>query len=419
MKEFSIKDEKNLKVYRIFIAAAGLLMLSGLLITLFEAERNKLPFIIHTFFAAIVFVVLILYPKRESELLKGMLISSVTVYFYMLFFLFPQTSSMITLIAILPAAAIIIFNKKIFWVLAAFNLVGGTSLVLWVTRYGPVEKKYAYLSEDVIGNLINFWASQILLAFIFFITLRRMEKLRQYHQEIQRTERLHSVGQLAASIAHEIRNPLTVVRGFLQLFQEKPSFTENEKEYLRQMILEVDHTQAIISDFLSLAKPDIYHIEMLDLKQQIEQVIDLLSSYALLNNIEFQTNLEDFLHIWANTIELKQVLINLMKNAIEAMDAMEEEGTITVRSRQNDRFVIIDIADTGVGMTPEEMKRLGTPFYSLKDRGTGIGLMVCYNIIEKYKGKIEVKSTKGEGTQFSVFIPKAEVKKNSRLVGQR
>ncbi|MDQ0245589.1 two-component system sporulation sensor kinase B [Bacillus fengqiuensis] len=408
MKEFSVKDEKNLKVYRIFIAVAGLLMLAGLFITFFEAEKNKLPFIIHAFFAAIVFVVLILYPKRESEFLKGMLISFVTVYFYVLFFLFPQTSSMITLISILPAAAIIIFHKKIFWILAAFNLVGGTSLIWWVAQYGPAEKKYAYLAEDVVGNLINFWASQILLAFIFFITLKRMEKLRQYHQEIQRTERLHSVGQLAASIAHEIRNPLTVVRGFLQLFQEKPSFTENEKEYLRQMILEVDHTQAIISDFLSLAKPDIYHIEMLDLKQQIEQVIDLLSSYALLNNIEFHTSLEDSLHIRANTIELKQVLINLMKNAIEAMDAMEKEGTITVRSRQNDRFVIIDIADTGLGMSPEEMKRLGTPFYSLKDRGTGIGLMVCYNIIEKYKGKIEVESTKGQGTQFSVFIPKAE-----------
>ncbi|WP_078409984.1 ATP-binding protein [Priestia abyssalis] len=407
MKEFSVKDEKNLKLYKAFISGIGLLMLAGLSITFSEAETNKLPFIIHAFFAAIVFGILIVFPKRESELLKGVLISSVTVYFYALFFLFPQTSSMITLISILPAAAIIIFNKKIFWILAAFNLVGGTSLILWVTQYGSFEKKYAYLSEDVIGNLINFWTSQILLAFIFFITLRRMEKLRQYHQEIQRTERLHSVGQLAASIAHEIRNPLTVVRGFLQLFQEKSSFTKNEKEYFRQMILEVDHTQAIISDFLSLAKPDIYHIEMLDLKQQIEQVIDLLSSYALLNNIEFQTTLEESLHVRANTIELKQVLINLMKNAIEAMDAMEGEGTITVHSRQNDRFVIIDIADTGIGMTPEEMKRLGTPFYSLKDRGTGIGLMVCYNIIEKYKGKIEVRSTKGKGTQFSVFILKA------------
>ncbi|HWO96749.1 MAG TPA: ATP-binding protein [Bacillus sp. (in: firmicutes)] len=408
MKEFSGKDENNLKVYKMFMAGAGLLMLAGLFITFFEAEKNKLPFITHAFFAVIVLGVLIVYPKRESELLKGILISSVTIYFYGLFFLFPQTASMITLISILPAAAIIIFNKKIFWILAVFNMLGGTSLILWVTQYGPLEKKYAYLSEDIIGNLINFWACQILLAFIFFLTLKRMEKLGQYHREIQRTERLHSVGQLAASIAHEIRNPLTVVRGFLQLFQEKPSFTESEKEYLRQMILEVDHTQAIISDFLSLAKPDIYHIEMLDLKQQIEQVIDLLSSYALLNNIEFHTTLEDSLHIRANTIELKQVLINLMKNAIEAMDAMEKEGTITVNSRQDDRFVIIDIADTGVGMTPKEMKRLGTPFYSLKDRGTGIGLMVCYNIIEKYKGKIEVKSTKGKGTKFSVFIPKAE-----------
>ncbi|MFC3885025.1 ATP-binding protein [Bacillus songklensis] len=408
MKEFSVKNEKNLKVYKSFIIVAGLLMLIGLLITFFETDKNKTPFIIHAFFAGIVFVILILYPKRESELLKGVLISSVTIYFYALFFLFPQTSSMITLISILPAAAIIIFSKKMFWFLATFNMVGGTILLLWVTEYPPLKQKYAYLSEDVIGNLVNFWACQIILAFMFFLTLKRMEKLGRYHQEIQRTERLHSIGQLAASIAHEIRNPLTVVRGFLQLFQEKPSFTENEREYLRQMILEVDHTQAIISDFLSLAKPDVYHVEMLDLKQQIQQIIDLLSSYALLNNIKFQTALEDSLYVKTNMIELKQVLINLIKNAIEAMDAIEEEGTITINSKQNDKFVIIDVIDTGIGMTEEEMKRLGTPFYSLKDRGTGIGLMVCYNIVEKNKGKIEVKSTKGKGTQFSVFIPKTE-----------
>jgi two-component system, sporulation sensor kinase B len=107
-----------------------------------------------------------------------------------------------------------------------------------------------------------------------------MERLQQYYQEIQRSERLNTVGHLSAAVAHKVKNPLTVVHGFLQLFQEKDSFSKEEKQYIKQMMQELDQTQAILHDFLSLAKPDHKKLEKIDVKKQIFIVVDLLSSYV-------------------------------------------------------------------------------------------------------------------------------------------
>jgi two-component system, sporulation sensor kinase B len=226
---------------------------------------------------------------------------------------------------------------------------------------------------------------------------------RKIQLELQRAERMNAIGQLAASVAHEIRNPMTVVKGFLQIFHSKEIMSTEEKEYIQLMITEMNRAETIINDYLSMAKPDIDDIEVINCTDVIRTVSDLINSYAMMkNNISIELSIQGEYFVKGNKSELKQVLLNIMKNAIEAM---KEDGKLTISLNSDQQRVYFNISDTGIGMTEEEMIRLGTPFYSLKEKGTGIGLMVCYQIIERMKGYIEVKSEKNVGTTFTISIP--------------
>ncbi|MBT2662399.1 HAMP domain-containing protein [Bacillus sp. ISL-45] len=221
-------------------------------------------------------------------------------------------------------------------------------------------------------------------------------------QELQRAEKMNAIGQLAASVAHEIRNPMTVVKGFLQIFLSK-DMTEEDHMYLKLMIEELNRAETIINDYLSLAKPDVGRLEIIDGSEMTEQVMDLMSSYAMMSkNISMHTEIKDQVKIRGNKSELKQVLINILKNGIEAMG---DGGRLSVTLEKQGDFGVFIIKDTGIGMTAEELSRLGTAFYSLKERGTGMGLMVCYQIVERMKGQIKVSSKKGEGTIFEIMVP--------------
>jgi len=221
-------------------------------------------------------------------------------------------------------------------------------------------------------------------------------------QELQRAEKMNAIGQLAASVAHEIRNPMTVVKGFLQIFLSK-DMSEEDHMYLKLMIEELNRAETIINDYLSLAKPDVGKLEIIDGSEMTEQVMDLMSSYAMMSkNISLHTEIRDQVKIRGNKSELKQVLINILKNGIEAMG---DGGKLSMTLGKQGDFGVFIIKDTGIGMTAEELSRLGTAFYSLKERGTGMGLMVCYQIVERMKGQIKVSSKKGEGTIFEIMVP--------------
>ncbi|GAM15282.1 ATP-binding protein [Mesobacillus selenatarsenatis] len=221
-------------------------------------------------------------------------------------------------------------------------------------------------------------------------------------QELQRAEKMNAIGQLAASVAHEIRNPMTVVKGFLQIFLSK-EMSEEDHMYLKLMIEELNRAETIINDYLSLAKPDIGKLVIIDGSEMTEQVMDLMSSYAMMSkNISMHTEIKNQVKIRGNKSELKQVLINILKNGIEAMG---DGGKLSMTLEKQGDFGVFVIKDTGIGMTAEELSRLGTAFYSLKERGTGMGLMVCYQIVERMKGQIKVSSKKGEGTTFEIMVP--------------
>ncbi|WP_078546280.1 ATP-binding protein [Litchfieldia alkalitelluris] len=229
---------------------------------------------------------------------------------------------------------------------------------------------------------------------------------RKIQLELQRAERMNAIGQLAASVAHEIRNPMTVVKGFLQIFHSKEIMSDEEKEYIQLMIAEMNRAETIINDYLSMAKPDIEDIETINCTEIVKTVTDLITSYAMLkSNISINLQIDGIYIVRGNRSELKQVLLNIMKNAIEAI---KEEGLLSIKLTKENEMIKFIITDTGIGMTGDEITRLGTPFYSLKEKGTGIGLMVCYQIVERMKGSIEVISKKNRGTSFIVSLPDAE-----------
>ncbi|MCR8872293.1 HAMP domain-containing histidine kinase [Peribacillus frigoritolerans] len=285
--------------------------------------------------------------------------------------------------------------------MATLNIILGPASILIISKT-DLQHTYEYVALDSFGNTLNFIAIQIILVFVFIGTNNRMESNNAFHKEIQQAKQLNSVGQLAATIAHEIRNPITVVKGFAQLLDQEKELNETEKFYVQTMLTELEYTQVIINDYLSLAKPQTDNVQVIPLNAEIQKISDLLTSFANNRNIGFLLDFRDDLHINMNPIELKQILVNIMKNGIESMN---KPGFIKVETEQERTMAKIRITDTGIGLSKEQLEILGTPFYSLKDRGTGIGLTVCYSIVQKYKGKIVVQSEVNKGTSFTIYLP--------------
>ncbi|MED2971300.1 PAS domain S-box protein [Fictibacillus sp. B-59209] len=227
--------------------------------------------------------------------------------------------------------------------------------------------------------------------------------LRDKEELLRKSDKLAVVGELAAGIAHEIRNPLTSIKGFIQLI--KPDI----REHISEIILsELDRIESIINEFLILAKP---HSDMdykwNDINQFIRQTIVLLDSEANLNNVQFDPCLTEHLPlVRSEGNQIKQVLINVIKNAIEAMS---QGGTIKIKtSMQKEEFVCLTIQDEGIGISEERLNRLGEPFYSNKEKGIGLGLMVSLKIIENHKGTITFSSKINEGTTVTILLPVAK-----------
>ncbi|MFD0589865.1 nitrogen regulation protein NR(II) [Paenibacillus sp. GCM10027627] len=223
-------------------------------------------------------------------------------------------------------------------------------------------------------------------------------ELRQLRDELGRMERLSLVGQMAASITHEIRNPMAVIRGFVQLIQERSP--QSQYEYFRIIMEELDRANLIISDFLSLAQNRELKMEAASLNNSINDLVPLLSADANLRGQSLEVELcKELPDMMLNDREVKQMLLNLARNG---MEAMEEKGVLRIKTAYEDGEISVHISDEGVGITQEKMKHLFEPFFTTKTRGTGLGLPLCLSIAERHHGRIDVQSKEGEGTTFVV-----------------
>ncbi|GGG62974.1 ATP-binding protein [Paenibacillus radicis (ex Gao et al. 2016)] len=225
-------------------------------------------------------------------------------------------------------------------------------------------------------------------------------ELNLLRNEVGRMERLSLVGQMAASITHEIRNPMAVIRGFVQLMKER--MPGEQQQYFRIIMEELDRANAIISDFLSLAQNRALAMEMSSLHEIIGEMAPLLDADANMRGQSIEVELCDYIPpLMLNSKEIKQLLLNLARNGMEAMG---DKGVLRMKTEyvQEKERIELRIQDHGVGIPQEQMQHLFEPFYTTKTRGTGLGLPLCLSIAERHNGKIEVESKEGEGTTFIV-----------------
>jgi two-component system sporulation sensor kinase B len=398
MKEFYTHINKKLYYFTVVMVIA--IMIVGLLMDNPRFGKFDAGYMFHSGLVVIFSACLLLYPNYITRVFRLIIITIASVYFYALFFLYPETWSTFIFLCFIPAIAVLFFDSKIFY----FSILLNSVAIMFTFSYIMlIDQGYPYIKQDLIGNVINFIGSQVIISFIFYLTQVRIKKQQLYYEQIQHSERLKTTGQLAAAVAHEIRNPLTVVKGFLQLYQKDARLSDDIKGNFTLLIDELNTAEQVITQFLSIAKPNKEtEIETVNLKVVLQSVTDLLHSYGLLHDNKIELIMVEDYFIAANNIEFKQLLINIIKNAIEASKFGD---SVIVSAGRNKDFIEIKVVDFGQGMSVEEIKSLGTPFYSLKSKGTGLGMMICFNIAAKYKGTIEFQSTKGEGTTVTIRFP--------------
>lgn len=219
--------------------------------------------------------------------------------------------------------------------------------------------------------------------------------------QLIKSEKLSAVGQLSASIAHEIRNPLTALKGFLQIMRS--SAPSKEMSYYEIMADEIARIEQITGELLMAAKPQVQHFHYENLTDILHDVTKLLSSQALMNRVNIHVNTEAIPLVYCVAHQLKQVFINIIKNAIESMPSGGDIH-VFIGNSQNGQ-VYLKIMDQGCGIPEDLLQNIGIPFYTTKQKGTGLGMMTSFKIIESHGGTMEISSKDEEGTIVTITLP--------------
>ncbi len=237
-------------------------------------------------------------------------------------------------------------------------------------------------------------------------TIIDISNQKRLEQEIRRLDCLNLIGEMAAGIAHEIRNPMTTVHGYLQLFLRKSSNPE-EIEDFKLMLDELERANAIITEFLSLAKNKKNKLVRKNINVIVESIYPLMQAEALLAGNEIFMDLFPKLpEVLVDGKEIRQVLLNLVNNGLQAM----KHGKITIRTFMEEGDIVLSVADQGHGIPDEIKRQIGTPFFTTKENGTGLGLAICYSIVQRHKAKLDY--TTGEyGTTFYIRFPRQTIVK--------
>ncbi|SHF53985.1 ATP-binding protein [Ornithinibacillus halophilus] len=253
------------------------------------------------------------------------------------------------------------------------------------------DESYIWCECKIIKKFHPTTKSEIFISIIKDITDKK-----EVEEMMVRSEKMSVAGQLAAGVAHEIRNPLTSIKGFLQLLQAGV----NRKEvYYKIMIDEIEKMEKITSELLYISKPltDQKEEELVD--EMIEDVVKLLKSQAKLKNITIKHVQSENATITCDRSQIKQVLLNLIKNAIEAM---EENGVIQVIVQEVNNKIRVDVIDEGPGISEEVIHKLGEPFFTTKQNGTGLGLMITKQILDRHNATLDIIQNSSKGSTFRI-----------------
>ncbi len=237
------------------------------------------------------------------------------------------------------------------------------------------------------------------------VLFRDLTEINNLKMEIEKNQRLASLGNLAAGVAHEIRNPLSSIKGFATYFKERYKDIPDDKKTAEIMVQEVERLNRVISQLLEFASPVKIHKKSVSMVTLIQHSLKMIEGHAREKNIEIKTDLDHHTKdLYIDPDKINQVFLNIYLNAIEAM---ENNGTLYVRLTEDKKnnMAKVEISDTGKGIIKEDLTHIFDPYFTTKQSGTGLGLAIVHKIIESHKGEIRVESERGAGTTVTIFLP--------------
>jgi two-component system, sporulation sensor kinase E len=264
-----------------------------------------------------------------------------------------------------------------------------------VTRNGKTIHAQASVSRmrDVRGGTIG-----------AVLTLEDISEVKVLTEQLMRADRLAAMGELTAGVAHEVRNPLGIIRASVQLLEDSKGDADRIREASGVIKQEIDRLDKVIKALLDFGRPSQPTLRRVDVNEVLSEVVLFTRKFASRGGVEI---VEEFgaplPRVEADPDQVKQIAVNLISNAVQAME--ETGGTVTVSTRAADGYVQLVFTDDGPGMRPEMLGRLFDPFYSTRDQGTGLGLTIVHRIVDEHDGHIEVESEPGRGTTFTVSLP--------------
>jgi two-component system sensor histidine kinase HydH len=272
-----------------------------------------------------------------------------------------------------------------------------------------IEQEVAYTRDEGESIPLSVSAARLIsddgedLGAVFI--LRDLREIKELQERVTRSERLAALGGLAAGVAHEIRNPLSSIKGFAQFFLKKNPPGSQDHKYSEVMIQEVERLDRVISNLLDYAKPKEPVKEKTSLAAIIHRSIELVKDDATSKKVELVAEIEeDIPSVQVDRDQVTQVLLNI---ALNGLDAMPKGGRLVIRCFQEKKSIIVEIEDTGHGISTEELPRIFNPFYTTKKTGTGLGLAIAHRIVENHGGTLSVKGTGKSGTTFRIVLPRS------------
>ena len=283
-----------------------------------------------------------------------------------------------------------------------------------------------FLAQSISRFSLHFGALSVLVIALLFKPLelflhRLLEKLffkgtigeiseekEKLQTELERRERLKSVGILAAGMAHEIKNPVTVIKTFAEYLPEKYGDPDFREKFQRIVSAESERISRIVNELLAFSRPAEPRRTNVSIVALLRNVIELFSADFLKQKVRTEWGRAEDCQAFADNDQIRQVLANLIQNAIHAMADINREKVLFFEVYKDDSWIVLVIQDNGCGISQEMMAHLFDPFFSDKEGGTGLGLAISHSIIEKNGGKINVRSKEGVGTAFFISLPRSE-----------
>lgn len=389
---------KKIRQFSFVVEYVYLACMSILIIRRFQPIDQQfgfyIPLIVDMLIALVYCIVIYVYSGKSREPNKIELVIRI-MYLFVAGRLIAETHNpSVQIIIVLPTVIMALRYPLKYTVLTALV----TSLVFIVSEkiYGIFEFDYLFIFVSfiwVIGLLVN-------------TSMEAERKLQEDRRKLQEKENLAAIGQMAAGIAHEVRNPLTTIKGFVQLL-EKHNGEKDQivNSYLMMIDKEINRMNSLLKDFLQYAKPGKPELVIKNVNLIILDIFFLLEAHCHSKGVKMETDLASSLpEIQCDENQIKQVIMNIVLNGIDAMEKSEEK-LLRIATFYDKKNVCIDIRDSGCGIASDQRAKVFVPFYTTKEQGTGLGLSICYAIIESHNGKIEIESNPDEGSTFTVSLP--------------